>query len=109
MNRVLNCILLVAAILAIAPVAWSETASPSDMQQVAANWLAQITYERGNWAGSPNPVITGYHDITSGDTILARWFDISPRGYVLVSALKEMTPVKSPSIKLGYKPFPSMA
>lgn len=95
MKRVLYCVLLGAAIFAIAPFAWSETASPTDMQQVAANWLTQITYERGNWAVSPNPIITGYHDIVSGDTVPARWFDISPRGYVLVSALKEMTPVKA--------------
>ena len=95
MNRVLNSVLLAVAIMAIAPVAIGETASPSDMQQVATNWLAQITYERGEWAGSPNPTITGYHDITSGDTILAGWYDVSPRGYILVAALKEMTPVKA--------------
>ncbi len=95
MKRILTYTLVAAAVLLIAPAAWSSTATPAEMRQVCDNWLTQVTYERGDWAGSQNPVIIGSHDITVGDTVLARWYDISPRGYVLVAALKEMTPVKA--------------
>lgn len=95
MKKVLTFTLLAAAVLSISQAAWSSTATPAEMQRVCDNWLVQITYEKGAWAGSQNPVIIGSHDITVGDTVLARWYDISPRGYVLISALKEMTPVKA--------------
>jgi len=87
--------LVVVTAVWIAPTVLSEVATSVEMEQACNNWLVQITYEKGVWAGSQNPVVIGSHDIAMGDTILARWYDISPRGYVLVSALKEMTPVKA--------------
>ncbi len=98
-GTVLARLWLVAAVLCLmftaTPTVKSEVASSVEMNQVCQNWLTNIVFETGSWAGSQNPSITGYSDIMSGDTLLARWFDISPRGFVLVPVLKEMAPVKA--------------
>ncbi len=86
------------AFLALAFVAVSgvkgEVASQEEMQQVCQNWLTQQVAFTGAWAGESNPQIITSNDIYSGDTVVARWFDIAPRGFVLVPVLKEMSPVK---------------
>ena len=87
---------LIAALIALSPSSVTATvATSSEMQSVCQNWLTQIVHTRGSWAGDTNPQITRSNQIYSGDTLLARWYDISPRGYVLVPVLKEMQPVKA--------------
>jgi hypothetical protein len=98
-QRILPLVLFLAAtcgltIFSVSP-AKAELATSAEMEQVCQNWLAHITYEKGTWAGSPTPQITGVDELKSGDTLLARCYHISPQGFVLVSALKEMTPVKA--------------
>ena len=93
---ILAAILLFFIPMALLPQLASGTvATSSEMQQVCQNWLTQKVYQQGSWAGEDNPQIVGSHDIYSGDTLVARWYDISPRGFVLVPVLKEMQPIKA--------------
>jgi hypothetical protein len=73
----------------------AERASRAEMELVAWNWLSCMVQERGSWAGAPNPAILKVDEIVVGDTLLARCFSIAPRGYVLVSSLKELSPVQA--------------
>jgi len=93
-TRLIPALALIAIIALLAPPATAELASPVEMNRVAENWLTQVTTERGNWAGTPSPAVLGENELRAGDTLLARYYDISPRGFVLVPVLKEMTPVK---------------
>ncbi|MCK5127352.1 MAG: C10 family peptidase [candidate division Zixibacteria bacterium] len=79
--------------------AYAEIASPDEMEQVCRNWLLQTVSERGQWNKSVAPDIIGVGQIESGDTVLATYYTISPVGFVLVPALKEMTPIKAYSDK----------
>ena len=94
LHFLLTAILLPILVGLLAPAAKAELAQPEEMIQVADNWLIQIVETRGNWPSGQAPQITGSHEIRAGDTLLARYYDVSPRGFVLVPALKEMTPVK---------------
>ncbi|HPC11507.1 MAG TPA: C10 family peptidase, partial [candidate division Zixibacteria bacterium] len=78
-----------------APTVRAERASSSEMSRACENWLTQVVFTRGAWAGAAAPTVLGAHELAVGDTLLARYYDISPRGFVLVAALKEMTPVKA--------------
>ncbi|HUV31737.1 MAG TPA: C10 family peptidase [Acidobacteriota bacterium] len=78
-----------------APAVKAELATVAEMEQVCQNWLTQMVLEKGVWAGETNPGIVGVNEITSGDTLLARYYSISPRGFVVVPVLKEMLPVKA--------------
>lgn len=73
----------------------AEIATDLEMNQVCRNWLAQAVTLHGDWASTGNPEIITATEITSGDVILARIYHISPRGFVIVPALKEMQPVKA--------------
>ena len=77
------------------PSAKAELATPQEMEQVCQNWLTQMTHERGAWAGTADPEITQADEIRSDGVLLARYYSISPRGFVVVPVLKEMMPVKA--------------
>jgi PKD repeat protein len=96
-NRKAGDIILIIlfALIFMPPLAQSETASPSDMTQVCQNWLTEIVYTKGNWAGSNNPQISGTFDIARDGVVLGRYFEISPSGFVVVPVLKEMLPIKA--------------
>jgi len=73
----------------------AEIASDSEMDLVCQNWVTQMALEKGDWAGQKTALISGSFDLMAGDTLLGRIYQVSPSGFVLVSALKEMTPVKA--------------
>jgi Peptidase C10 family/Dockerin type I domain len=76
-----------------------ELASNDEMDQVCINWLRQYVAQNDHWAGSLNPAILTINDIKSGDILLGRIYFISPDGFILVPALKEMNPIKAYSEK----------
>jgi hypothetical protein len=88
-------LLLILLLMILSPSANATVATSSEMQQVCENWLTQKVYQQGSWAGEANPQVIGSHDIYAGDTLVAKWYDISPRGFVLVPILKEMQPIKA--------------
>lgn len=97
--RVLSIVFVLAVscglCLLTVPSTKAELATTAEMDQVCQNWLAHIVLERGTWAGSSTPQIAGVDDLMAGDTLLAKCYRIAPNGYVLVSALREMSPVKA--------------
>jgi len=95
-NAILLCCTAVfSLLLLLVPAAKAELATAEEMTQVCSNWLIQMVHEKGTWAGETNPQIVGANEIRSGDTLLARYYDISPMGFVVVPVLKEMTPIKA--------------
>ena len=88
--------LVVALLLssAFVPGVRAELATTQEMDNVAGNWVTEMTYKKGAWAGETNPTVIGVHDINQDGILLARVYDVLPRGYVVVPALKEMGPIK---------------
>lgn len=102
-KRILTVLFVVALSLCIfhAMVVRAERASEQEMEQVCQNWLAYMVNQRGAWAGETYPQIIGVDEIIENDTVLARCFSISPRGYVVVPILKELPPIKAYSEEYG--------
>ncbi len=86
---------LLAALLLLAPAPFAEVATDQEMELVCRNMLTETVALRGSWAGGLAPEISGVSEIRMGDTLLARYYSISPRGFVLVPVLKEMMPIKA--------------
>jgi len=74
---------------------FAETADYDEARQVGRNWLSYMTFQSGQWAGLADPEIISSEDIVVNDTVLARCFHISPRGYIIVPVLKDLHPVKA--------------
>jgi len=73
----------------------AETATEDEMTRVCLNWLTHIVDQSGGWAGFQYPYIENAQDILAGDTVVGRFFEIYPTGYVVVPILKELAPVKA--------------
>ena len=86
--------ILALVVLSLAPTARGELATADEMRQVSRNWLTEVVNLKGEWAGSVAPEIIAMDEIYSGDTLVARYYSVSPKGYIVVPVLKEMTPVK---------------
>ncbi len=86
--------LIVPALIIFSASAFAETAAYDEARQVSVNWLNYMTFQTGVWGGSAAPEIIGSEDIIVNDTILARCFNISPRGFIIVPVLKNLHPVK---------------
>jgi len=71
----------------------AKTASQNEMDHVCANWLLYTIYENGSWAKSDNPQILESTDIVNGELVMARYYKISPDGYIVVPTLKELPPI----------------
>jgi hypothetical protein len=84
-----------------APEPRAERATPEEMEGVCQNWLSYMVYQRGAWAGETRPQIVGTDEILEGDTVLARCFSITPRGFVVVPILKELPPIQAYSDEYG--------
>jgi len=73
----------------------ADVASYEESEQVCRNWLTYVTSRSGNWAGDADPRIIAVEEFSANDTVLARYFEISSGGYVLVPVLRDLPPVKA--------------
>ena len=87
-------LLFAAAFLFTTNTSLATLADPVESDEVCLNWLSQMVFAQGNWAGAANPTISEITEITQGDTLLARCYLIKPNGFIVVPAWKEMPPVQ---------------
>ncbi len=73
----------------------AESAARDEMDRVCRNWLTEYAFNWGGWADELNPSILSSVEIKTGDTLLAVCYDISPSGFVIVPALKDLPPIKA--------------
>jgi hypothetical protein len=73
----------------------AELASEQEMLNVSQNFVTQKVARIGQWAGDSAPTLSSSHELRYEGVLVARYYDVSPRGYVLVPVLKEMSPVKA--------------
>ncbi|MEZ5358529.1 MAG: C10 family peptidase [Candidatus Zixiibacteriota bacterium] len=63
------------------------------MRSVCVNWLTDCVAANGQWAGSDSPTITSSKDIMVDGTLAAQYFEVSPNGFIIVPALRELPPI----------------
>lgn len=87
--------MVVCSVLLISPMTVrAELADATEMSNVASNWAVEKAQKAGGWAGSTAPVVSESHELWHDGVLVGRYFDVQPRGYVLVPVLKELSPVK---------------
>ena len=88
-------LLLAALMVVIAATATAEIVTPEQARRIASNWLDLIVYTHGDWAGSSEPAVVDIDDFRRGDRLLGYCCHVEPRGFVVVSAVKGLAPVKA--------------
>ncbi|MCK4304277.1 MAG: C10 family peptidase, partial [Candidatus Eisenbacteria sp.] len=89
-------IILVICLAAIVPRSGvAELASPEEMRRICENWLAFASFPTNTRNEVDVLTIAEVIEIVSDDTLLAHCFTLDPVGYVVVPALKGITPIKA--------------
>jgi len=60
---------------------------------VANNWINLVTHKRGSWGGSPSAAVREIKPLKRGDRLLGFFCQVDPQGYIVLSQLKELSPV----------------
>ena len=80
----------------LAPAASQSALVTSDeAMTVGANFLEFMVDMRGSWGTSENPEIISCNDLTRNGRLLGYHLSIHPSGHIVVSVLKDLSPVKS--------------
>jgi len=96
MNRTKGIIgFLLAALLICVSSALAETVDRDEALAIAENWIELIVYYQGDWGGSPAAHVTEIREFMQEDRLLGYFCRVEPQGYIVVSLLKGLAPVKS--------------
>jgi len=94
MKRLRYPILIVSlVILSLAIPCRAEMVSISEARAAASNWINLIIHNQNSWCGAPAAAITQITPLKRGGRKLGYFGKVSPRGYIVLSMLKELSPV----------------
>jgi len=71
----------------------AKTVDKKQALRVANNWITFIINNKGHWGGSPDAMVAEIQELKRDKRILGYFCRIEPKGYIVVSLLKELSPV----------------
>lgn len=95
--RYLNITLLfaVAALICFSSPVRSDVVTSDEALQIANNWVRLIIHTTGSWGGYDNAEISNVEEFRSGERLLGYYCPVESGGYVIVSLIKGLAPVKT--------------
>ena len=97
-------ILLLSDLIFFSSVVMAQRATIAEMDNVCQNWLQLNINIDQSWRGADTPEIINIENIEDGDLLLGRIYNLSPVGFIVVPALKEMPPIMTYSDKYSLGP-----
>jgi len=105
MKNLTNTIVIaLAAILVPISTVQAEMATKDEVLTVAKNWVSLIIQKKGDWGGSETAQIESIQEFKRGERVIGYFCRVQPKGYIVVSLLKELAPVKAYSATCNLKP-----
>jgi len=71
----------------------AKTVNKEQALHVANNWITFIIYNKGHWGGSPDARVAEIQELKRDKRILGYFCRVEPQGYIVVSLLKQLSPV----------------
>jgi len=71
----------------------AKTVDKNQALHVANNWITFIIYNKGHWGGSAEAGVAEIQELKRDKRILGYFCRVEPQGYIVVSLLKELSPV----------------
>lgn len=105
MRRLIIAVTLLA--LAALPAAAEHrppTATVTEAEIVAANWIALILHSQGHWGGAGTAALAEVRPFQRGGRLLGYLCRVEPQGFIIVSLRRELSPVKACSETSGLDP-----
>ncbi len=82
----------------------AEQATISEMDNVCQNWILLSANIDQSWRVTDSQMITSIENIEESGLLLGRIYNLSPDGFIVVPALKELPPVMAYSDKFSLGP-----
>ncbi|MBD3235939.1 MAG: hypothetical protein GF330_04490 [Candidatus Eisenbacteria bacterium] len=89
------CTLTVLLCLGLTGAARAELVTPEEAELVAANWIDAAVTVRGAWGTAQDAQVSTVDGLSDEDGLLGYVCNVEPEGFVLVTALKGLAPVKA--------------
>ena len=98
-------LLLASLILAAIPLRLqADVTTKNQAATIANNWVNFIIRNTGAWGGAKTATIYEVVEFKRGDRLLAYFCPVEPQGFILVSLLRELPPVKAYSTSSDLDP-----
>jgi hypothetical protein len=98
--------LMIATLVSIMPIlASAGMVTQNEAFLVANNWIKYIIQKEGGWGTSPTANIDEIFEFQRGDRTLGYYCAVAPKGFVVISLLREFTPVKAYSATSDLDPY----
>lgn len=102
--KIITLTILACTVIATCAKADAERATADEARTVATNWIAFIEHLEGNWGGFEGATVAEVQDFTREGRLLGYFCRIEPRGYIIISLLKNLAPVKAYSATCDIDP-----
>lgn len=83
------------AILHTASNLQADIATREEAMHVADNWVQLVIRDAGSWGGSKTATIEDIQDFNRKDRHIGYFCNVKPKGFVIISLLKGLVPVKA--------------
>jgi len=81
--------------LALASLSHAEMVTKDEALTVATNWITTIIHHNGSWGGHKKATVQEIQEFKRDGRTIGFFCPVMPNGYILVSLLKELAPVKA--------------
>jgi len=71
----------------------AKTVNKQQALQVANNWITFIIHNKGHWGGSAGARVAEIQELKRDKRLLGYFCRVEPQGYIVVSLLKELSPI----------------
>jgi len=89
----------------LASPAGAQTVDMSTARTVAQNWVTTIIDHKGGWDGSEKAFVAEVSEYKRGDRVIGYYCRIEPSGYILVSLVQGLAPIKAYSTTYELDPY----
>lgn len=87
-----------------APPDGATVISADEANAAAGRWLQLILEQDGQWAGSATPSLGPIGELRRGDMTVAYYVPVRPRGFIILSILRDFAPIMAYSTKSDLNP-----
>ena len=94
-NKITVIMIVILIIGALTSRTRAELATIEGARRMAMNWITQTLHREGTWGESETAQIDHIQKFKRGDKVLGYYCKIKPKGFILISLLKGLAPIKA--------------
>jgi hypothetical protein len=94
-NALVAFVSLLVSLLMLPSMSFAALMEAAAAKQVAQSWLSHIIETDGSWGGAKEASIAEMQELTANGRLLGYKFSVHPSGYILVSTMDQLPPIKS--------------